>query len=98
MLCGNAAPTVGETTVERKLATYAGGVDLGVLRMLLAAEAVVQDYRSPALTSRTKSCKKSELTKYHAGGWDVTALQKLSLNRAWFRVCLGRGHLRPSVH
>ena len=57
VLCSNAAPTVGETMVERKLATYAGGFDLGVLRMLLA-EAVVQDYQ---ITSFDVGCSRNAL-------------------------------------
>ena len=43
VLCGNQEPARDESPLERKLATYAGGVDLGLLRLLIA-EAVAQQY------------------------------------------------------
>ncbi|CAE7684621.1 RE1, partial [Symbiodinium necroappetens] len=36
VICGNALPNLGESNLERKMATYAGGVDVGLLRLLLA--------------------------------------------------------------
>ena len=43
VLCGNQEPVKHETALEKRIATFAGGVDLGLLRLLLA-EAVVQGY------------------------------------------------------
>ena len=36
VVCGNALPNVGESSLERRMATYAGGVDVSLLRVLLA--------------------------------------------------------------
>ena len=36
VLCGNALPTSHETALEKRVATYAGGIDIGLLRFLLA--------------------------------------------------------------
>ena len=36
VLCGNSAPVVQESSIEKRLATFAGGVDIGLLRLLLA--------------------------------------------------------------
>ena len=36
VLCGNALPQSQETALEKRVATYAGGIDIGLLRFLLA--------------------------------------------------------------
>ena len=36
VLCGNALPPAHETALEKRVATYAGGIDIGLLRFLLA--------------------------------------------------------------
>ena len=36
VLCGNALPNSHETALEKRVATYAGGIDIGLLRFLLA--------------------------------------------------------------
>ena len=43
VLCGNREPVKQESALERRIATYAGGVDLGLLRLLLA-EAVIHGF------------------------------------------------------
>ena len=52
VLCGNQEPARDESPLERKLATYAGGVDLGLLRLLIA-EAVAQQYSMVAFDIAT---------------------------------------------
>ena len=42
MLCGNALPQSRETTLQKRVATYAGGIDIGLLRFLLAEAAKEQ--------------------------------------------------------
>ena len=42
VLCGNSAPVVQESSLEKRLATFAGGVDVGLLRLLLADAAAEQ--------------------------------------------------------
>ena len=36
VLCGNQLPQLQETSLEKRIATYAGGVDIGLLRFLIA--------------------------------------------------------------
>ena len=52
VLCGNQEPARDESPLERKLATYAGGVDLGLLRLLIS-EAVAQQYEVVAFDIAT---------------------------------------------
>ena len=52
IICGNQEPARNESPLERKLATYAGGVDLRLLRLLIA-EAVAQQYTVAAVDIAT---------------------------------------------